>query len=394
LNLVPKEELGSRLKVFRKRMDELTDGWNVVFIVSKVNIFYFTGTLQNGLLVIKRDDEAVFYVRRSFYRAELESEFKNIVKIKSFKDIPPVAGTLGKTVYMEKEFLPLAHFERINKYFDFEEIRSCDMIISVARSVKTKYELDIMRMCGRIHQEVMQTFIPSAIRGGMSEKELAAEVLKYMLDRGHHGVTRIGMFDSELYLGQVCFGENSMYHNTFNGPGGIKGVCPAVPLFGNAERRLANNELVFCDLGCGLEGYHTDKTQVYAFGSLPDEAYEYHGKCVKILDETVKRMKPGSIPSKLYEEVMSDISEEFQEYFMGSKDERLKFLGHGVGLFIDEYPVFAKGFDLPLEEGMVMAVEPKRGVPGVGLVGIENTYLVTENGGVSLTGDERDIISI
>ncbi len=100
-------------------------------------------------------------------------------------------------------------------------------------------------------------------------------------------------------------------------------------------------------------------------------------------------MKPGNIPSKVYEEVMADVSDSFQEYFMGYGDERVKFLGHGVGLVIDEYPVFAKGFDLPLEENMVMAVEPKRGVPGVGLVGLENTYLVTKDGGISLTGNEK-----
>jgi len=228
----------------------------------------------------------------------------------------------------------------------------------------------------------------------MSEKELGTLMLKHMMDNGHHGITRIGMFNTELYFGQICFAENSMFHNTFDGPGGVKGMSPAVPLMGNDERKLGNNELVFVDVGCGLEGYHTDKTQVYAFGELTDEAYEYHAKCVTILEETVKRMKPGNIPSKVYEEVMVDVSDSFQEYFMGYGDERVKFLGHGVGLVIDEYPVFAKGFDLPLEENMVMAVEPKRGVPGVGLVGLENTYLVTKDGGVSLTGNEKEIIKI
>lgn len=375
-------------------MDELCRGWSVVLIVNKVNIFYFTGTQQNGLLVIPKDGDAVFFVRRSFYRAELESGFEKIVKINSFRDIPPVTGDLGKTVYMEKEFVPLAYFERMNKYFGFETVLSCDTAVAAARAVKTKYELDIIRMCGHIHKETMETYIPSIISGGMSESELGALILKHMIDRGHHGVTRIGSFNSELYLGQIGFGDNSMYYNTFDGPGGVKGFCPAVPLMGNPERRLKSNELVSVDIGCGLEGYHTDKTMTYAFGDLPDEVYEYHEECARILDETVKRMKPGNIPSKVYEEVMSGVDEKFVEYFMGYGDERVKFLGHGVGLVIDEYPVFAKGFDLPLEENMVMAVEPKRGIPGVGLVGLENTYLVTRDGGVSLTGNEREIIRL
>lgn len=394
MNLVPKEELRSRMLAFRKRMDELNPGWSVVFIVNKVNIFYFTGTQQNGVLVITKDDEPVFFVRRSFYRAEIESAFDKLVHINSFRDIPPVAGSLGKTVYIEKEFVPLAHFERMNKHFGFENILSCDLALSVVRSVKSDYELDIMKRCGRIHEEALETYAPAVISGGMSEKELGALMLKHMMDNGHHGITRIGMFNTELYFGQIGFGDNSIFYNTFDGAGGVLGDSPAVPLLANGERRLRPNELVSVDLGCGVEGYHTDKTQTYAFGALPDEAYRYHEECVRILDETVRRMKPGNIPSKVYEEVMADVGGEFGELFMGNAEERVKFLGHGVGLVIDEYPVFAKGFDLPLEKNMVMAVEPKRSVPGVGLTGVENTYLVTENGGVSLTGNEKDIIRL
>ncbi|ADD67245.1 peptidase M24 [Denitrovibrio acetiphilus DSM 12809] len=394
MNLVPKEELQSRLTAFRKKMDEHNNGWNVAFIIDKVNLFYLTGTQQNGILVIPRSSDAVFFVRRSYQRAELESNFEKIVKINSFRDIPPVTGSLGKTVYIEKEFVPIAHFERINKYFGFEEIRSCDFALSAARAVKTKYELDIMRHAGILHRKTLEEYVPTVIREGINEKELAADIMHYMLDNGHHGVTRIAMFNTELFLGQVCFGENSMYYNTFDGPGGIKGISPAVPLFGNENRKLACDELVFVDIGFGIEGYHTDKTQVYAFGTLPDEVYEYQLRCVDILDATVSRLKPGAIPSKIYEDVLSEYDEEFLEYFMGVGDERVKFLGHGVGLVIDEYPVIAKGFDLPLEEHMVLAVEPKRGIPGVGLVGLENTYIVTDKGGVSLTGDNRDIIQI
>ncbi|MGD9807293.1 MAG: M24 family metallopeptidase [Deferribacterales bacterium] len=394
MKLIPAEELKNRMESFRTNMDKHCAGWNAAFIMNKVNIFYFTGTQQNGVLVVPRDGDAVFFVRRSFYRAEIESQFDRLIQIKSFKDVPPVTGDLGKTVHIEKEFVPLAHFERINKYFAFENVHSCDFALAATRAVKSRYELDIMFKAGKLHRETLEDFVPAVLKEGMSEKELGALILKHMLDRGHHGVARIGMFNTELFLGQICFGENSMYYNTFDGPGGIKGMSPAVPLLGNENRTLRKDELVFADIGCGMEGYHTDKTQVYAFGSLPDEAYEYHDKCVAILEATVARMKPGEIPSKIYEDVLSEYDEDFLEYFMGVGEERVKFLGHGVGLVIDEYPVFAKGFDLPLEENMVMAVEPKRGITGTGLVGLENTYVVTKDGGLSLTGENTEIISI
>jgi Xaa-Pro aminopeptidase len=392
--LIPAAELEKRLIGFRKKMDELNEGWEVAFVVNKINIFYLTGTLQNGVLVIPKNGDAVFFVRRSYERAKIESGFPKIIKISSFRDISPVMGNLGETVYIEKEFLTLAYFERLNKYFSFKNIKSCDLALSAARAVKTEYEIDLLKKAGDIHNKTLTEFVPSVLKEGISEKEVGAEMLKFMLDNGHHGVSRIGMFNTELYTGQVCFGDNGVYYNTFDGPGGVKGICPAVPLFGNPERKLKKNELISIDMGCGVEGYHTDKTQAYAFGELTDEVYEYHEKCVEIINKAASLMKPGAIPSAVYEEAVADLDDDFVENFMGMGAERVKFLGHGVGLVIDEYPVFAKGFDLPLEENMVMALEPKRGIAGVGLTGLEDTYIVTKEGGVCITGTDQNIIQV
>lgn len=391
---IPSGELKARLIGFTARMDALCPSWQTVMIVNKVNVYYFTGTQQSGVLVIRKEKEPLFFVRRSFYRAEHESEFENLVKINSFKDIAAVTGNLGSSVHMEKEFIPLSYFERLNKYFNFTEVLSCDLALSAARAVKSRYELNIMRCAGKLHGKTLSEFVPSVVREGISEKELGAEILKFMLDEGHHGVARLAMFNTEMFMGQVCFGENSMYYNTFDGPGGVMGISPAAPFFGSADRKLKKNDLIFIDIGCGIDGYHTDKTQVYAFGTLPDEAYEYHDRCVEILNKTVANLKPGVVPSALYESIIGELDDDFLEYFMGSGDERVKFLGHGIGLVIDEYPVIAKGFDLPLEENMVMAVEPKRGIPGVGLVGIENTYIVTQDGGECITGCTAPIIRL
>lgn len=391
---VPAAELKLRMSNFTARMDSLCPDWETVMIVNKANIYYFTGTQQNGVLLVRRGRDAVFYVRRSFERGQVESEFSSLVKINSFKDIAAAAGDCGSRVHIEKEFVPLAYFERLNKYFNFKEILSCDFVLSVVRSVKTSYELDIMRRAGELHAKTLNDFVPSVAKKGISEVELGSEVLRFMLNNGHQGVARLSMFNTEMFMGQVCFGDNSMYHNTFDGPGGILGFGPAAPFFGNADRRLADNELIFIDIGCMVDGYYTDKTQVYSLGTLPDEAYEYHERCVRILNDTVSRLKVGAVPSKIYEDVMTTLDESFLEYFMGVREERVKFLGHGIGLTIDEYPVIAKGFDAPIEENTVFAVEPKRGIPGVGLVGLENTYVVKNSGAECITGFNPSIIRI
>ncbi len=91
---------------------------------------------------------------------------------------------------------------------------------------------------------------------------------------------------------------------------------------------------------------------------------------------------------------MADLEPEFLTNFMGFGNHRVKFLGHGIGLWIDETPVIAEGFDEPLEEGMVLAIEPKKGIPEVGLVGIENTFVVTSHGGRSITGTSKGLVEV
>jgi Xaa-Pro aminopeptidase len=78
------------------------------------------------------------------------------------------------------------------------------------------------------------------------------------------------------------------------------------------------------------------------------------------------------------------------DHFMGHGHDRVRFVGHGVGLELDELPILAARQTLPLEEGMVIALEPKATFPGRGVVGIENTHVVTGAGLERLTalGDE------
>ena len=133
----------------------------------------------------------------------------------------------------------------------------------------------------------------------------------------------------------------------------------------------------------------------YVFGgTLPDEAIAIHRKCVAIQDQIVPLLVPGAIPSEIYETVTADLGPAFLENFMGYGDRSVQFLGHGIGLEIAENPVIARGFDKPLAEGMVIALEPKKGIPGIGMVGTENTFLVTPQGGRSITGNHPGLIRV
>ncbi len=391
----PASELRDRMERFRLRMDTENPSWEFAAIFGRVNQFYLTGTMQDGVLLIPRDDEAVLWVRRSLERALDESLFPDIRPMKSFRDAAAGMGACPGTVHVDAETVPLALLERFRKYFPFRETAALDTQAAKVRSKKSAYELAIMEQAGRIHRHVLEDCVPGMLREGMSEAGLGGEVFSLMVREGHHGIARFGMFGTEMVLGQIGFGESSLYPTNFDGPGGCLGVAPGAPVLGSSDRTLKAGDLVFLDCACGVQGYHTDKTMTYIFRrSLPEEAIDAHRLCVEIQDEAAALLRAGTRPSEVYETVIGGLEPAFLKNFMGFGDRRVPFLGHGVGLTVDEVPVIARGFDEPLEEGMVIALEPKVGVRGVGMVGIENTFVVTRGGGRSITGTNPGLILV
>jgi Xaa-Pro dipeptidase len=386
-NCVPGSELEGRMNRFRSLMDCAHPDWEIAIIFSKINLFYFTGTMQDGMLVVPRDGESVLWVRRSYERAVDESHFPQIRPMRSYRDAAGAMRTIPATVYLETELVPLALYQRLTKHFPFSKFRSVDPQVAAVRSVKSPYELDLMERAGEIHRRVLEDLAPGILHEGISEAEFNGELYSIMMREGHHGIVRFGMFESEVGLGLISFGDNSIYPTYLDSPGGNAGLSPAVPLLGSHDRKLKKGDLVFVDIGCGYHGYHTDKTMTYMFGGrIPEPAIEIHRQCVDIQDEIAPHLRPGAIPSQIYETIIAGLEPEFIRNFMGYGNRQVQFLGHGIGLEIAESPVIAKGFDGPLEEGMVIALEPKKGIEGVGMVGIENTFLVTPQGGRSITG--------
>jgi Xaa-Pro dipeptidase len=351
--------------------------------------------MQEGMLLIPHNGEAVLWIRRSYERAVNESLFPSIKPMDSFRDAAANFNTFPAEIFIETEVVPVAFLQRFQKHFRFHDAISLDNQIATVRTIKSNYELDLMKKSGELHRIVLEERVPGILYEGMSEVDLAGALYAQMLKDGHHGVARFGMFDTEIVIGHIAFGESSLYPTSFNGPGGNYGMGPAVPLIGNRNRKLAKGDLVFIDIGFGVEGYHTDKTLTYVFGKEPEKSVLHeHNICVEIQNQLAEQLKPGAIPSVLYEGIISSLSPAFLKNFMGFGNRQVKFLGHGIGLVIDEIPVIARGFDSPLEENMVIALEPKKGIENVGMVGTENTYIVTPQGGLCITGHSMGLVPV
>lgn len=389
LRPVPASELEARLERFRRAMDAAHPGWEMAAVNHKVAMYYFTGTIQEGVLLIRPQD-AVFWVRRSFERACNESHFSDIRPMHSFREAAAFYGRAPKVMYVETKKATLDWERMLHKYFAFEELGSFDSVLQDLRMVKSEYELKQMEQSGAIHETVLDIVAPKLIHGGISEAQLAIAIYSEMVQRGSHGTARFNQALGEEAVGIASFGKSGLVRTGFDGPGGTDGTCIAVQSIGNAFRKLQSGRLVYLDIPCGFDGYHTDKTVVYYYGDLAKDEQSKHlieaqQRCLELEQEVVRLMVPGEPIENLYLRTMDKFDNIYGDAFMNGG----KFLGHSIGLVMDEAPAIAKGFKQPLQPGMTFAVEPKIALPGLGMVGTENTYVVTEKGARSLTGSSH-----
>lgn len=384
---VPQDELMMRLAAFRARMHALDADWSLALIDNKISMFYFTGTMQDGILVISPSD-AVLFVRRSHACAVQESNFPKIESMKSFRSISEAFPGVSKAIYTELGTLTLQKHGMLKKYLSFEEMRPLDGVLSDLRAVKSDYEVACMTKAGAIHADVIERVVPTLLRAGISEARLCSEIHAALLDRHAMGISRYNQSIAEDVIGYCSFGENGIASGGLDSPTGSVGTSLAMKSIGSTERYLVKNELIVLDISSGYLGYHTDKTMNYFYGDLSAHPAGYeiaraHEICVQLEKQIATLLVPGAIPSEVYRETLASVPEAFRDSFMNG----VSFVGHSLGLTMDEKPVLANKFDAPMEKNMVFAVEPKIRLAGVGLIGTENTYLVGDASGArSLTG--------
>lgn len=383
---VPADELSARLNRLRCAMTERDPAWSMMILDNKIDLYYLTGSMPDGALVVT-PDEAVLFVRRSVDCVQRESLFPDIRPMGSFRGIAEAFPSVPETAYVTMRTMTLQKLALLQKYLPFTP-KGADDVLSGLRAVKSEYELSCMRRAGKLHQLVIEEVAPVLLRPGISEARLCSEICTCMLDRGAMGISRFNQPAAEDVLGVASFSENSLRASALDSPSGNIGTCIAMKSIGSSARCLKDGDTVLLDIPCGYNGYHTDKSIAFYFGSLADHPQgglirAAREQCVFLEHEIASMMQPGAVPAEIYEKILACVDPAFRDGFMNG----CKFLGHSIGLTMDETPVLAKGFFAPLEAGMTLAVEPKIALPGIGLVGCENTYEIVQHGPAqSLTG--------
>lgn len=385
MNFVPKTEIESRINKFQRQMKKSEmDG---ALLVLNADVFYFTGTVQNSVLWVPSEGEPVFMVRRSVERGRRESPLAHIVPIKSPRDVPEVLSRFGYTqsgrIGLELDVLPVNTFFFYQKLFPDTKFVDVTPTVKDIRAIKSAYEIEYLREACRTVDNAFRE-IPMLLHEGMTELELASQFEAVLRRNGHHGYNVMRAFNQGPSIGVTCAGESGGTPSYMDGPLGGPGPTPAFP-HGAGWRTIKRNEPIIIDYACTVNGYTVDQTRVFCIGELPDYMVKAFEDAVLIQEEILKLIKPGTPCEEPYLLAL-ELAEKmgYKDSFMGRPGDQVRFIGHGVGLELDENPVFAKGIKTPIMPGMTFALEPKF-VFAEGAVGTENTFLMTENGPERLT---------
>ncbi len=388
MEYVQRDELERRWARVRRFME--TDA---LIVLQNVDQFYLAGTLQNGVLWFPREGEPIFAVRKSFERAKVESPLRNIVPMRSYSELPGLIPNPGGTLGFELDIVPVQMYQQISKQFPNAKLVDGGKPLREARAVKTPYEVNCLRRAASMLDKAFLD-IPSQLREGIAEFELSARIEYVMRMAEHQGLCRVRRFNMELFYGAVSFGETASYPHSFDGPVGVRGLYPAVQAMGS-RRRLRRGDPVMVDVVGGYAGYIADGSRTYSLGPVTPQMRDTHDFILDLNAWIETQLRPGAIPSEIYADIQTRVkATSFARHFMGAGENQVKFVAHSVGLELDETPVIAPKFDAPLEPGHVLAVEPKVFYPGLGGVGVENTYVIHDSGCERLTTCPQEIYQV
>jgi Xaa-Pro aminopeptidase len=261
------------------------------------------------------------------------------------------------------------------------------------RAVKSPYEIDLMRRAVKRSDQVAAR-VPELLREGMTELELAGKVEAEARKLGHQGIVRMRYWGGEVFYGHLMAGPSGAVPSFPRSPTGGSGASPAVAQ-GPGFRPIQRHEPVMIDYVFALNGYYSDHTRIFSMGEPAAELMAAHEAMLDVQALIKKEARPGVKSGDIYELAIERTRAlGYDKYFMGVGNERVRFVGHGIGTELDEYPFLASGQTLELQENMILAVEPKLIFPDKGIVGIENTHRVTENGLEQFGQYEDNIIVI
>ena len=360
-------------------------------LTMNMNLYYVSGQVFNGYFYLPAAGRPYWFVKRLTV-----PETNQVHVIRKPEQMPELFRDLNlampRKLLLEEDELSYNECIRLQHVFRAEATGNASALIRHIRMIKTPWEIEQMRISARRHEAVYRE-IPACYRPGMRDVELQIEIEKRMRMHGSLGYFRAFGSNMDIFMGSLLAGENAGEPSPFDFALGGKGIHASGPLGANGTL-LREGTTVMADMSGNYTAYQTDMTRVFSIGKLPDRAYRVHRVALEIQARMERTAKPGVSCAELYRDALAMAGQEgLKDCFMGTHLQA-KFVGHGVGLEINELPVLTTRSKDILQPGMTFAFEPKFVLAGIGAVGIENTFLVTDSGVEKMTLLDENIIEL
>ena len=360
-------------------------------LTMNMNLYYVSGQVFNGYFYLPAEGRPYWFVKRLTI-----PETNQVHVIRKPEQIPDFFRDLNlampRKLLLEADELSYNEYIRLQHVFRAEATGNASALIRHIRMIKTPWEIEQMRISARKHEAVYRE-IPACYRPGMRDIELQIEIEKRMRVHGSLGYFRAFGSNMDIFMGSLLAGENAGEPSPFDFALGGTGMHASGPLGANGTL-LREGTTVMADMSGNYTAYQTDMTRVFSIGKLPDRAYRVHRVALEIQARMERTAKPGVPCAELYRDALAMAGQEgLEDCFMGTRFQA-KFVGHGVGLEINELPVLTTRSKDILQPGMTFAFEPKFVLAGIGAVGIENTFLVTDSGVEKMTLLDENIIEL
>lgn len=379
------EDCQLRVELFQEKLKEKDLEGALIF--QPASLFYLSGTSPEGHLFVPSEGKPVLLVYGGLERAREEAAWKPVFSITSFRDIPRFLLDAGfkdlKRLGTEMDVISLKLFSRYQSLFPGCKWEDIGPDLRSLRMVKSAKEIEAISYAASRHAEVFR-YLKDRIRPGMTELEIAAEMEAYARRLGHQGRVRFRGQEQGLPVGVVAAGASGTYGIGVPWTVGGRGLSGLYPM-GAGSRRWEWGEPLLVDYAGVYGDYLVDQTRVYFAGQVDRLLERAQAVACEIASFLAEAARPGAIAGELYALAEKKARQAgLADYFMGW-GRKAGFVGHGVGLELNEWPVLAPGEETVLVAGMVVAIEPKFVFPGQGAVGVEDTYLITESGARPLT---------
>lgn len=365
---------------------------DALLLADNANLYYTSSRVFCGYTYVPAEGDMIYFVRRP---VGLTGD--NVVYIRKpeqiIEEMQKRGLPLPQTLLVEGDSLSYNEYNRLASAFSSSRILpGGTALIRQVRAVKTPFEIDMIRQSAASH-DMLYRHIPKLYTPGMTDLEFSIEIERAARQHGSLGIFRIFGRSMEIFMGNVLAGENADTPTPYDFAMGGAGLDDSLPIGCNGTT-IHPGQTVMVDVNGNFTGYMTDLSRVYSLGEIPEKARHAHAVSLEIEQAVMSMARPGVAASELYDKALAIARDrKVEDYFMGHR-QKAGFVGHGVGIEINEQPVLAPRSRDVLEAGMVFALEPKFVIPGVGPVGIENTFLVTDDGVERLTNCEEEIRSL